>query len=251
MKIKNKRISTSAVFWAILLISLAVLLLLDAIGVMRVFFPEGLSIWRILLGGICLWCMVLGCIKRSPFAVFFPLAMEVILFDHFLLAAIGSEKEKVAPGALLLLIALLLSVGFSLLQGSVCKIRTDEDSLTGRIVGGVGSKVKGTSSQYFDCSEPFHATVENDLGATIVFFSNTDRYCGGSSLNLDNNLGSIVLHVPKDWHIISSIENNLGVVMVPSASDPDMSKTLILKGDNNMGSIVVKRIPADEQSEPE
>ena len=116
MKTKNHRISASALFWALLFIGIAVVLLLDALQLTDTLLPAGLSIWRILLGGVFLWWLIHGLRKRSPFAIIFPLFGELMLFDRWLLRAVDSSRVQIAPVWLMLLIALLLSIGFSILK---------------------------------------------------------------------------------------------------------------------------------------
>ena len=90
---KNHHFSTSALFWAFLFIGLAVVLLLEALHLTDAFLPAGLSLWRILLGAVLAWWLIWGVLKLQPFAIFFPLAGEVLLFDRWILLAIGSERE--------------------------------------------------------------------------------------------------------------------------------------------------------------
>ena len=68
---------TSKLFWGIGLILLAVLLLLDAVGVIAPLFAAvgGLSVWQ-LIGGLLLLCFVVTrLVKRRPVEVFVPLAL--------------------------------------------------------------------------------------------------------------------------------------------------------------------------------
>jgi hypothetical protein len=91
--------------------------------------------------------------------------------------------------------------------------------------------------------------VENNLGATNVFFSNTERYCGGSSLRVENNLGSLTLHVPEDWLVAAAIDNSLGSTNVPPSPLANPEKNLVLRGENNLGSITVKYVKTTQQTE--
>ena len=248
---KKNHITASALFWSMLFIGVAVALLLDALHLTAVLQPLGLSAWRILLGAIFLWWMIWGIIKVSPFAIIFPLAGEVLLFDRTILMALGSNRQHVASLWQMLLIALLLSIGFSILKHA---LRPDHHGFTHadgeRIAEFVTSKTKGkvpgNSTLYFDCTEPLHGNVENNLGATNVFFSNVEQYSGGGTLFVENNLGSLTLHVPEDWLISAAIDNSLGSVTVPPSPLANSQKNLILKGENNLGSITVKYVSVSE-----
>jgi predicted membrane protein len=254
MKTKNNRISSSALFWALLFIGIAVVLLLDALQLTDTLLPAGLSIWRILLGGVFLWWLIHGLSKLSPFAIIFSLFGELMLFDRWLLRAVGSARVQIAPVWLMLLIALLLSIGFSILKhtlrpGHSNFTHADGEQIAEFVTSKTRGKFSGSSTQYFDCSEPFHSSVENNLGATNVFFSNTERYCGGSSLRVENNLGSLTLHVPEDWLVTAAIDNSLGSTNVPPSPLANPEKNLVLRGENNLGSITVKYVKATQQTE--
>ena len=244
---KTNRLSTSALFWALLFIGVAVVLLLDALHLSDTLLPADLSFWRILAGFVTAWGLVWGARERSPFAIIFALAGEVILFDRWILHAMGSDRQEVASVKMMLLIALLLSIGFSILKNAWRSSHPNWHNATGEDVAAyvtskVGGGIKGNATQYFDCTEPFHSSVENNLGSTNIFFSNTEAYRGDSSLRVENNLGALILHVPEDWLVEAEIENSLGAVIVPASSCANPEKKLQLRGENNLGSITVKYV---------
>ena len=67
-----------------------------------------------------------------------------------------------------------------------------------------------------------------------------DKYEGGGVLEIDNNLGSMDIHVPADWHIIMQVDNSLGATSEPD--DIGNGPTLTIRGDNNLGSVSVDRV---------
>ena len=239
----HRKVPASTLFWALLLIALALLLLLDAIGLTDAWLPRGLSIWQLLLGGILLWLTVLGFLKANAFLIYFPLAGLTMIFDELILFHLGSPHDELVKPVLLLLIALLLSIGTQILISSFSTLRSDR--ITDKVTARRHAKGAGTSTRYFDCTTPFHSNIENNLGCTLVFFSNTQGYLGESSLSIENNLGSVVLHVPEDWQVIPNVENSLGSVHFKPAPHLNVEKRLVLRGENNLGSIVVKYVPAD------
>ena len=252
MKImKNHHFSTSALFWAFLFIGLAVVLLLEALHLTDAFLPVGLPLWRILLGAVLAWWLIWGVLKLQPFAIFFPLAGEVLLFERWILLTIGSEREEIASVHMMLLVAFLLSIGFTILKHAcqpTSKILSGEQ-IAAKVSTGMNGKISGNSINYFDCTEPFHSTVENNLSATNVFFSNTELYRGESTLHLENNLGSLTLHVPEDWLVVSNLENSLGSISIPPSAHANPEKKLILNGENNLGSTTVKYVAAAQEQE--
>ena len=257
--INNRRkFPTDLLFWALLFIGVALILLLDAVGVADVLLPAGLSIWRVLMGALIAWGLIWGIIKLQPFIICFATAGEVILFDEYVLKAAGSDKEKIAPSFILLLVALLLSIGLQILKHAI-KVASPPSVVYQTAPhnvpphhknNGKHGKSASTSTQYFDCSAPFSSSIENNLGATLVFFTNTEHYCGESTLYIDNNMGAVVLHVPADFMIISNITSNMGASTLAPSAAANPQKRLILQGQNNMGSVEVKYQPIPRTSRP-
>ena len=59
----------------------------------------------------------------------------------------------------------------------------------------------------------------------------------------------MILHVPEDWQVVAAIANSLGSVEVPVSPHGNPEKKLILKGDNNLGSISVKYVAVRTDTE--
>ena len=66
---------------------------------------------------------------------------------------------------------------------------------------------------------------------------------------MENNLGSLTLHVPEDWLVAAAIDNSLGSTNVPPSPLANPEKNLVLRGENNLGSITVKYVPARREVE--
>jgi predicted membrane protein len=252
---RQRKFPVGRLFWALLFIAAALLLLLDAAGVTKELLPENLSLREVLLGAVGLWVLLWGCVKAEPFAIFFALAAEIILFDEFFLPQMGIMKERLAPTGVLLLAAFLLSVGVKMLQHIFRQQRTErthtERATFKKGWTGMSGKVSGSATRYFDCSAPFEGYVENNLGSMQVYFSNTTLYCGGSTVRVENNLGAVVLHVPEDWLIIAEMENNLGSVKISPSAHADQNKKLYVRGENNLGSVQVEYVASEQQSSAE
>ena len=79
------------------------------------------------------------------------------------------------------------------------------------------------------------------MGSCIVHFTGTESYTGGGVLNIENNMGSVLVRVPSAWKIRSNMENNMGSVTIPE-NDVQDGPTLTLTGENNMGSLKIEYI---------
>ena len=240
-------------FWGFGFIIAAVVLVLDALGIFAPFvgvFGE-ISIWA-LIGGFALLCFAISQLLSGNIGNFFlPLALIFMIFEkniaHYF--EIGDENGNIINNWLILLVAVMLGVGFSILFSGIKRRRRHRENgykwhIDDSIKGNVGSSVK-----YIDCEGFKYEDIENNLGSCTVFFENTDKYEGGGVLSVDNNLGSVVITVPEEWNVISKIDNNLGSLTVPkpNANGP----TLTVIGDNNLGSVTIKRAKkeADEADE--
>jgi hypothetical protein len=235
---------SSKFIWGIALVAVAVLLLLNAFGI-TLGLPESIPLWRILLGALCAVWTISELIKLNIPGIFFPLTFIVMLFERELAVALGihTETGDIASTWLFLLIALLLTVGTSLilpraLRGhGFIKIGDTVKHKFGKHVGHV-DRIGGRSVRYIDCSNGISEDIENELSACEIYFINTAAYDGNGTLTLNNDLGSIILHVPADWIVTTSIENSLGSIKIPHQA-AEGGKILHLKGDNSLGSIVV------------
>lgn len=226
--------------WGIGLLLVAVLLILNLFGI-TLGLPAGTSLWRVLLSALCLTWMANELVRLRIPGIFFPLAFAY----YFLMAEINGLLGITTEVSiwLLMLIALLLSIGSAMLMPRYWytkRIRKVKDDIKGTVNHATNGKMPGGRNVcYVDCSEVFHETVENNLGLCEIFFTNVLRYPGGGTVSIENNLGRLVLHVPKDWVVVPAIENSMGSVSVPHKESTENAKVLHLTGENNLGSMEV------------
>jgi predicted membrane protein len=171
----------------------------------------------------------------------------------------GFESENIIHNGLVLLAALLLTMGFGMLfstkrrkrkkhgytvtydinkdHGSDDSDDSDGEGKTRHFSAG-GSLASHTV--YVDCKNFCPSAVENNLGACVVYFENVEEYAGNKTLRIDNNLGAMTINVPSAWHVVTSIDNNLGDVKVPANEAGEGAPALFIEGDNNLGAISIK-----------
>ncbi len=246
-------------FWGLGFIIVAVALVLDAFGIfapLSGIFGE-ISIFA-LVGGFLLLCFALSeLVKGNAGNFFFALALIFMIFEknvaHFF--NIGDENGNIINNWLLLLVAILLGVGFSILFSGVRRRRRARRNRHSGCEWSYGDNVKvrgsiGSSVRYIDCEGFKYEAIENDLGACTVFFENVDKYEGGGVLSVENNLGSITVTVPEDWNVVTKIDNSLGSVTSPKPNYD--GPTLTVTGENNLGAILIKTAKrAAEESDDE
>ena len=243
-------------FWGLGFILLAVILVLDALGVFAPFlsiFGE-ISIWAI-MGGLLLLCFAISQLVSGNIGNFFvPLALIFMIFEKNVahLLNVGDENGNIINNWLLLLVAGLLGIGFSILLSGVKRRKRYEKCGQEWHISkdGDGIKIKsniGSSVKYIDCDGFKYEEVENNLGSCTVFFENEDKYEGGGVLSIDNNLGSVVITAPEGWNVISKIDNNLGSLTIPKPNTN--GPVLTVMGDNNLGSVVIKTAKKEHEDE--
>ena len=227
---KRTRSSTN-IFWGIIFIFSAILIILDALGT-GLGFLDGIPVIKIIIGVLLFSWVITNLIKLKIADIFFPLAFIFMLFESNIAKYMQLENENIISNWLLLLSALLLTIGVSAIFPSRSGFRVTVNN------SGVSSKKKvmGSYTRYIDCTNFVRDEIEVNMSSCEVFFENTENYTDGGVIEVDNNMGSLVLHIPADWHIICDIDNHLGAVQMPSSGNTS-GKKLYIRGDNNMGRV--------------
>ena len=243
------------IFWGILAILVAILLILNETGVISPLISAvgEVSVFAIILGIALLSYAISRLVKGKISEIFLPLAFIFMLFEKNLSVIIGKNGEDIISNWLVILIALLLHIGFSILfkkEGIIHVSYTtkhdndddddddDDDNDDVKHVHAGGSL--SSSNVYIDCSTMTPNHIENNLGACNVYFENSERYNGGATIYVENNLGAMNINVPAAWKINASIENNLGSINIPENDDTDDRPVLFIKGENSLGSLNIK-----------
>lgn len=240
---------TWKIFWGLGFILSAVLLILDTAGIISplMSFMGEVSVFAVILGLLLLAFLISRLIEGRIASVFFPLAFLFMLFEKNVAYMAGLENEDIINNWLVLLIALLLFLGTSILfphsNGKKSHFFHRNHKGTVEYSGKYAENNLCSSSIYVDCVEFSPAHIENNLGSCSVHFENAEQYKGGATLYVENNLGSMCINVPSGWLIKSTLENNLGGSHIPSVDNAnDCGPILYIKGENNLGSITVQYI---------
>lgn len=220
------------ILWGIGLVAVALLLILNAVGV-TLGLPADIPIWKIVLAVGFAVCVVNSIIRLKIPEIFIPLTFIAMLFEEEIAELFGVADGDIASVWEFLLVALLLTVGSALLL----------PKRLFRKKAGVKVNVNhhhaGKNIYYIDCGNPVSEHIENNLGTCDVFFANPELYDGNGSVCIENNLGSVTVHVPVEWNVISKMENNLGSTEIPQSESLEGAKSIRLIGENNLGKISV------------
>ncbi|MBQ7921709.1 MAG: hypothetical protein IJ325_03910 [Clostridia bacterium] len=218
---------TKKVFWGIVLIAAAVLIIIDALGFLSPIsgIMGEISLFRAALALLCLYFIVTRIAKGKIAQIFIPLSLIFMLFEKNIAFLVKWESENIISNFLLLFCALIVTIGWDMIFGNLkLKIKT------------------GESVVYIDGSDfSSRRFAENLLGECNIYFENTDQYCGDGILIVDNCLGEMNIHVPSAWKIELDIENGFGDTS-QTGSGTENGPRLRIVGKNRLGEILVKVI---------
>ena len=224
-------------FWGFGFLLAAALIILDVIGVIpALFFAVGeVSAFSLILGLLLLAYALAKLCKGNIPATIFPLAFIFLLFEKNVAYLCAHEGEDLVNNWLVMLIALLLHIGFSILlpSHSIYKIKCTATHER--------SNALNSAAVYVDCeSFTTPSIVANKLGECIVHFQNADRYQSGQTLSVSNSLGAMTINVPASWRVLVDVENHLGALEIPEPEydDPE-APVLYVRGSNHLGALEI------------
>lgn len=244
MKHTTKRSLTfNRVFWAIMLLLAAALILLDALGVKFGFLQE-ISAVRIVCGITLLYFVVRGIVRRSPSRIIFSLMLLFFLFERPIALLCGIESGELINNWLVLLVAALVVLAVELLRGKTAAVyvynRSKEDDWEEEFEG--EKNICGNFTKYIDCTQFTRETVSAALGHCEVFFQNTENYLSGGTLEVSNKFGAMEIYVPEEWRVEISVDNAYGTILVPRSARDGSEKVLSITGKNRFGKMEIRRI---------
>ena len=219
---------SSSIFWGIVLVAAAVLIILDGIGSGLAFLEE-VPVTKIVLGLACLYWLGTEIWKKRIAHIFFPLAFLFILFEKNIAKLFHIADGNLASDWAVLLGALLLTIGV----GMIFKEK-DASSENGRR----GPGIAGNSTRYIDCTNFTYERIENRMGNCDVYFDHTEGYAGGGTLYVENHMGNTTVHVPADWYVSVTVENSMGSIEMPSPGNAT-GPGLTVSGKNHMGNVEI------------
>ena len=218
-------------FWGLIFILAAVLLVIDALGT-EIGFLNGIPVVKTLIVLLLVSIAVEEICKRDFGSFFFLLAISFMIYEKQIAKWLSLENENIISNWIVLLVALLLTVGCHLLFGKKRNVSYKDNTNNSK------HKVAGSSVTNIDCSDFTEARISNELGSCEVHFSNVESYTGNGVLTVENELGCIKIYVPDEWTVTNRISNELGSVRVEGSPKPD-GKTLIINGSNELGTTFI------------
>lgn len=230
--------SFGLIIWGFALIFAAVLLILNG---MNVDLGVELTPWRIVLGVLLLAWIATLCVKLKFTDIFLPLAFLFLVFEGPIANAVGKPDGDLIPTWIVIVSALLLTFGFKAVfsKNGVVTVghSKNNDGENGGRSTTAGGKI-GSSSVYFDAADLSDCVVSDNLGTVHVYISNRENYAGEGMITVKDNLGTVTLHLPREWDVVVQASDNLGRVTVPP-KDASGEKSVTLVVNDNLGGISV------------
>ena len=166
--LKVNRKKYGAVFWGLVFVLAAVVLILDGIGIE---FGFGLSPWRIVLGVLLLAWLVYEIVRLKFTEIFFPLAFIFIVFQGPLANALKMESDTIVSPWIVLLAALLLTIGVKMIFKPKLVININGENIEFNNEKDVKGKIRN-ETLYVDSTDLSNVVIKEHLGTVEVYISN-------------------------------------------------------------------------------
>jgi len=210
-----------SLFWGILFICAAVLLILGELGL---HLSSELAPWRIALGILCLSWLIKSILKLRFASAVFPLAFLFFLFEPLIARLVGSSSDNLISNWAVLFATLLLSIGLNFI-------------LPEKLGGGLFSVDYTKSTLYLDGAELKNTRISDHAGSTIAYISNPEVYAGDGTIRITDNVGKVTLHIPATWNVILNRTDNIGRVNISERKNNTCEKNITVMIYDNIGSV--------------
>lgn len=236
------------IFLGLAFIAVAVLLILEALGIaVSITGVIGeISFWQV-IGGLFLISGIFKLLVSGKFwEIFVPLGFLFMIFERNIAYIAGMESDDIINNWLVFGCSILLSAGFMFILPGRKKKKNRKNKSGISVNVNLKDNEFGSAATYIDCEEfgntVMEQSVKNKFGALEVRFDNVESYKGGGTLHVDNHFGAVEICVPKSWRIIDNIDVHLGVIDLDNDGDPQDGPTLTIEGDISLGAIDIERI---------
>ena len=255
-----KKISFGKVFWGILLILGAILMLADQLDWIK---TDSFTPFNIIVGIILLGCFINSIIERSFTGMLFSIAFLCILFSDFL------HLGKITPWPVLLAAA-LGSIGLNLIfpkkkvsfvnntmNTSYVNVEADgqpvyentesqtvyEDGSIkaeyheGEVVN-IATSFSG-SARYIDSPNLKVVNIKCNFGGMEVYFDKAQVPSGTVVVNINASFSGIELYIPQNWNVQSNISTSAAGVDIAKGKGGD-GPTIIIQGSITCAGLDIK-----------
>ncbi|MDF2512552.1 MAG: hypothetical protein K0S04_2418 [Herbinix sp.] len=220
------------VFWGLLFILAAVLIILNQFG-----FFVGISMFELVATVILVGIVIKSLAHLNYWGIMFPLAFICIIYAE------QWNITKFTPWPALLT-ALLLSIGLSIIFKSNHYWgwhSENHNSLSSHVINEKDDNTVECSVSFGECikyvnSEDFiKADISCSFGSVKVYFDNASIPSGRADINISVSFGDAVLYIPKTWNVINEVSVFLGDIEGRGSFVTEDSPVVTLRGGISFG----------------
>ena len=227
----EKRSRLRPIFWGIVLVVAAVVLILDGVGVLDK-LGYGINVWRIIAGILLLAWLVTSLVRLQFADIFIPLGLLFLVFEGPLAQVAGRENGKLIPTWIVIVASILLTVGFNIILKPARTV-----SINGKEYDSTPGKI-GNKVLYVDADKLNGTEIRDHLGSVQVYVKDAPSYIDGAVVTITGNVGKVVIHLPKEWDVITQTGDNIGIIDIPThTGSSGKSVTLVVR--DNLGNVEV------------
>lgn len=239
---KNK----NSMFWGLMLIAIACYLILCQLHIV----PLVMSVSKIVLGAFFVGTLVNSISNKSFGGFFFSLAFLWIIFDSLF-------RFPHISTAVILLIALLFTIGFSILfpkhnsfnekkhvewddydnPDKVGKHQTVFNEDTNEYF--YSRNNFGASAKYINTSDFKKANLECSFGELKVYFDSAQISGDSAEICVKQSFGCTQLFIPKEWTVIQNASVFAAAIEERNNNKSTGSPVVYLTGEVSFGSIII------------
>lgn len=239
---KQQKFNFNKLFWGIMFIVGAALLLADKMGYWSSF--HSITVLNILFTIFFLWMVCQGIYHRNFFLILFGLSLIAIQYDRPL------GITAITPWTLLTA-ALLSSIGLTILfppkkfykngnlnnfefadKGEKVFEETNDEVITFK--SSFSSSVK-----YINTDALVNVQLINIFGELKIYFDNAIIKNGVTDVNINNSFGETILYIPKTWNVENHVKHSFGTVKFEGRQNTQGCPTLRIYGSVSFGDVTV------------
>lgn len=235
--------SMKKLFWGILFIVSAILLVVWGMG-----YLENFGIWSILASIVLAGIFIEGIIRMKFGMMMFAVAIFFIINDKWL--GLGE-----IPTWIIIVAAVLITIGLYIIFPNARRKNKWVHNHFGaeewkkEYISGEGSGEKvhfevafSEAVKYINSSQLCFLHTECAFGALKVYFDDTALKEGTAMAEVECSFGTTIYYVPSSWTVITDIDCAFGGCEEKGRCNPSGENTLRIVGDVSFGSLEVQYI---------
>ncbi len=164
-------------------------------------------------------------LSGSIAGIFVSLAFIFMLLEKNIAISLGMEGNNMMNNWVLLLCAILLEIGFSIL------LKPKKAQYQNRFSSAV---------VYVDLLDSKAKRFSNKFGDLTIRFENVEQLTGESRIYLDSKYGNVEIEVPSNIYYICMLENKFGYVSMQKNNADESAPKLIIEGKSRFGAAAIK-----------